>query len=456
MLPGSLSRVDEQAPAYCHPADPKALFDGIHHNEASVHSALNHPRALEECLKRTGVSPAEIANKIDPDGDRRPLHWAAARGHTQCVQLLLEAGADPQALDVHGATAAQLGMWHEECSALLPSISAYPAAAAIVAAQVAAAAASCCATRSDSFGTSGSCQTSGSCSSSGAASSRSSESRLRPGMKQMPDGRVVMTKAAKKREARARREAEAAQREAREDDCLGGALLEALGDERPVAGDSIGGRGRFTAEEDAAYLALLNQFGRPKKKENPEAWAAFGKAFPNRSPSSWTAHINAFSQAPSGLWQKRTIGPAERRKAPSGGLYTKAEFVALYGGRAEWDAAAAGAVGPAAPAALPGAGGGGRLPHTSGSWWPPLPVLYQPPISQGGAQAGSSRALPPVSPAVARKLEWWVAAKRRRDFVTSDQLRAEIMRDAGFNPEDGRPVPGWLPPGPGWFAGGYV
>ncbi|EOD13869.1 hypothetical protein EMIHUDRAFT_212413 [Emiliania huxleyi CCMP1516] len=208
-------------------------------------------------------------------------------------------------------------------------------------------------------------------------------------MKQMPDGRVVMTKAAKKREARARREAEAAQREAREDDCLGGALLEALGDERPVAGDSIGGRGRFTAEEDAAYLALLNH--------------------------SWTAHINAFSQAPSGLWQKRTSGPAERRKAPSGGLYTKAEFVALYGGRAEWDAAAA-----------------------------------------GGAQAGSSRALPPVSPAVARKLEWWVAAKRRRDFVTSDQLRAEIMRDAGFNPEDGRPVPGWLPPGPGWFAGGYV
>ena len=38
-------------------------------------------------------------------------------------------------------------------------------------------------------------------------------------------------------------------------------------------------KGPFSPEEDAVYLELLNTHGAPKKKDNPEAWAAFGKAF---------------------------------------------------------------------------------------------------------------------------------------------------------------------------------
>lgn len=83
------------APSPSPPACPvkadKALFDGIHENAASVHSALNQPKQLEQCLQ--GNSAA--ANQLDPDGDRRPLHWAAARGNTKCVELLLHAGGDP-------------------------------------------------------------------------------------------------------------------------------------------------------------------------------------------------------------------------------------------------------------------------------------------------------------------------------------------------------------------------
>ena len=37
--------------------------------------------------------------------------------------------------------------------------------------------------------------------------------------------------------------------------------------------------GNFTPAEDARYLALLNQYGQPKKKDNPAAWAAFSEAF---------------------------------------------------------------------------------------------------------------------------------------------------------------------------------
>ena len=38
-------------------------------------------------------------------------------------------------------------------------------------------------------------------------------------------------------------------------------------------------KGPFSPEEDAVYLELLNTHGAPKKKDNPEAWAAFGNAF---------------------------------------------------------------------------------------------------------------------------------------------------------------------------------
>ena len=55
-------------------------------------------------------------------------------------------------------------------------------------------------------------------------------------------------------------------------------------------------KGPFSPEEDAIYLELLNKHGAPKKKDNPEAWAAFGKAFSYRSPHSWPAHVNAFKK----------------------------------------------------------------------------------------------------------------------------------------------------------------
>jgi len=120
-LPVTLTVGARAAPATQRCSDPKRLFDGIHRNEASVHAALNHPRQLEECLRPTHLLPSEIANRLDPDGDRRPLHWASARGHASCVRLLLQAGADPEAVDANGRTAMALGLEHEECAALLIS-----------------------------------------------------------------------------------------------------------------------------------------------------------------------------------------------------------------------------------------------------------------------------------------------------------------------------------------------
>eukprot|EP00312_Isochrysidales_sp_CCMP1244_P037026 CAMPEP_0202754120 /NCGR_PEP_ID=MMETSP1388-20130828/14081_1 /ASSEMBLY_ACC=CAM_ASM_000864 /TAXON_ID=37098 /ORGANISM="Isochrysis sp, Strain CCMP1244" /LENGTH=100 /DNA_ID=CAMNT_0049421893 /DNA_START=40 /DNA_END=339 /DNA_ORIENTATION=- len=60
--------------------------------------------------------------------------------------------------------------------------------------------------------------------------------------------------------------------------------------------------------------------------------------------------------------------------------------------------------------------------------------------------------LPPLSKEMEDKLEQWVAAKRQRDFETSDRIRAE-MKDAGVNPEEYRPPPG--KGGGGYGGGGY-
>jgi ankyrin repeat protein len=49
-------------------------------------------------------------NEFDVDGDRTPLHWAAARGFRRCVVLLLEAGADKTARDAQGRTPAELAL----------------------------------------------------------------------------------------------------------------------------------------------------------------------------------------------------------------------------------------------------------------------------------------------------------------------------------------------------------
>ena len=48
---------------------------------------------------------AQFINRPDPDGDRYPIHWAAARGHARCAELLVLSGADLRVTDAHGRTA---------------------------------------------------------------------------------------------------------------------------------------------------------------------------------------------------------------------------------------------------------------------------------------------------------------------------------------------------------------
>ena len=60
--------------------------------------------------KDPGIRATISVNLRDPDGDRFPLHWAAARGLRTCVNLLIDAGANIGALDADGNTAAALAM----------------------------------------------------------------------------------------------------------------------------------------------------------------------------------------------------------------------------------------------------------------------------------------------------------------------------------------------------------
>lgn len=73
--------------------------------DVSLQAALNHPSQLKELLKRP---EAHRFNERDEDGDRTPLHWAAARGHQKCVEALMAAGADVGIGDGQGRTAAEL------------------------------------------------------------------------------------------------------------------------------------------------------------------------------------------------------------------------------------------------------------------------------------------------------------------------------------------------------------
>ncbi|XP_044301078.1 ankyrin repeat domain-containing protein 66 [Varanus komodoensis] len=55
-------------------------------------AALGDYRIVEDILKRGLCDP----NCKDVDwGDRTPLHWAAAKGHSKTVKLLVEHGAQP-------------------------------------------------------------------------------------------------------------------------------------------------------------------------------------------------------------------------------------------------------------------------------------------------------------------------------------------------------------------------
>ena len=81
--------------------DPKEIQPGML-DAVSLQGALNHRRQLKELLKTNDP------NQQDGDGDRYPLHWAAARGNYECILILLSAGADMNARDSAGRTAAEL------------------------------------------------------------------------------------------------------------------------------------------------------------------------------------------------------------------------------------------------------------------------------------------------------------------------------------------------------------
>jgi len=74
----------------------------------------NEPRELESMLRAYTVEKDErirehiSVNRRDVDGDRSPIHWAAARGAITCAHMLIDAGADISALDANGETAADL------------------------------------------------------------------------------------------------------------------------------------------------------------------------------------------------------------------------------------------------------------------------------------------------------------------------------------------------------------
>lgn len=87
--------------------DPKQVFEGL--SELSVQCALNQPRQLKSLLAAINENAAAL-NAKDSDGDRAPLHWAAARGHLRCINYLVSAGADTAIQDKDGRTPAELAI----------------------------------------------------------------------------------------------------------------------------------------------------------------------------------------------------------------------------------------------------------------------------------------------------------------------------------------------------------
>ena len=54
------------------------------------------------------IREGEDVNKKDEHGGESPIHWAAVRGHTDTVKLLLDRGADPYITNKKGKTARDL------------------------------------------------------------------------------------------------------------------------------------------------------------------------------------------------------------------------------------------------------------------------------------------------------------------------------------------------------------
>ena len=95
----AFSEKDEK---WTHPrnGDSRPVQEGVL-SRLSLHAALGQEAQLRCLLQQ----PCRTPNVVDADGDRTPLHWAAARGHLRCLQSLLEAGAYHTALDSNGRNA---------------------------------------------------------------------------------------------------------------------------------------------------------------------------------------------------------------------------------------------------------------------------------------------------------------------------------------------------------------
>ena len=86
----------------------------------TVSAACNNVSALKRAVRDKAAQ--HDPNRRDPDGERTPLHWAAARGHSRCAVVLLKAGADPaQAERSSGLSCARLAAahGHEKLATLL-------------------------------------------------------------------------------------------------------------------------------------------------------------------------------------------------------------------------------------------------------------------------------------------------------------------------------------------------
>ena len=89
------------------------------------HACLTSPispqmRTAISALRSALATKTYKVNRRDADGDRCPLHWAAARGHTRCAVALLKAGADPTMFEVSsGLTCSELAAsrGHEKLAA---------------------------------------------------------------------------------------------------------------------------------------------------------------------------------------------------------------------------------------------------------------------------------------------------------------------------------------------------
>ena len=82
-------------------SDPKEVFEGL--DGLALCAALGDANQMATLLTRD-----HNPDQKDCDGDRYPIHWAAARGHRECLLLLLRSGANPSVLDAEGRTAVEV------------------------------------------------------------------------------------------------------------------------------------------------------------------------------------------------------------------------------------------------------------------------------------------------------------------------------------------------------------